>query len=210
MPIRKNHNGQIEFEGGAIVINKKSLEGIFNIFRAKLVLYANDYLNDWDLAKDIVSNTFEKLWKKRDALKFPNENSLRGYLFVSTRYEALTTLRRRKLEESNKERYEYLEESYASLDNDGSFTYVHAIEAIEKVLPELNPDNRTVLELILREVPVKQIATMLDISEALVRKRKERGITELREKFQGHAMAQFLVTALSIYETVQISKHLLG
>lgn len=75
-----------EFRGG----NPKALQYIFTTYYPRLKNFALRFVNDNDIAEDIIQENFIKLWEKHDSLKI---NSLSAFLFTMIRNSCLNHLK---------------------------------------------------------------------------------------------------------------------
>lgn len=66
--------------------DKKAFEEIYVKHYAELKKYAITITKDEDIAKDIISDVFFKIWTIKDSIEI--KKSLKAYLFASIRYEA--------------------------------------------------------------------------------------------------------------------------
>ena len=69
---------------------------LFKVFFIPLVLHAKFFLNDEDLAKDIVQEVFMHLWEKRESFKF-DKNS-KSYLYKAVQHKCINYLNHVKVE----------------------------------------------------------------------------------------------------------------
>ena len=71
--------------------NEKIFDYIFHYYYSGLVVFAQKYIPDSDVAKDIVQALFVKLWTNREKLVI--NSSLKSYLFSSVRNRCIDYLR---------------------------------------------------------------------------------------------------------------------
>jgi RNA polymerase sigma-70 factor, ECF subfamily len=76
--------------------DKRAFELFFRMLNVRLCVFANRYLNDPEMAQDIVQDAFIHLWESRDDIN-PEEN-LKSYLFKIVQNQAINKLKRRKTE----------------------------------------------------------------------------------------------------------------
>ncbi len=80
--------------------DEKAFDDIFDTYYAGLCVFANKYVEDIDLAEDIVQELFIKIWIKREQLNI--NNSLRSYLFQSVNNSCLNHLKHLKIRDNYK------------------------------------------------------------------------------------------------------------
>jgi len=78
--------------------DQRALEELIRDYFPVLCRFAERYLPDSSLAKDVVQETFIKLWKGRGS--FESVDALKGYLYVATRNGCLNLNRGRERQES--------------------------------------------------------------------------------------------------------------
>ncbi len=66
-------------------------EDLYKMHYADLCVYANRFVNSKNLAEDIVSETFYKIWESKE--KLINVSNIKGYLFKSVHNNCLYFLR---------------------------------------------------------------------------------------------------------------------
>lgn len=74
----------------------KALEHLFKLYYTRLTLFANRFLNDIDIAQEIVSDIFLKLWEDGHEIEFTG--SISSYLFKTTQNKCLNYLKHQKIE----------------------------------------------------------------------------------------------------------------
>lgn len=72
--------------------DEKAFDDIFDTYYAGLCVFANKYVEDIDLAEDIVQELFIKMWVKREQLNV--NSSLKSYLFQSVNNSAIKRKRK--------------------------------------------------------------------------------------------------------------------
>ena len=70
---------------------------VFDQYFNSLVLFADRYLGEREESESLVQDTFLALWENR--LEFPDELSVKAYLYSTVRNKALNVLKHRKIEQ---------------------------------------------------------------------------------------------------------------
>ncbi|TDW97092.1 RNA polymerase sigma factor [Dinghuibacter silviterrae] len=174
---------------------------LFYSLSPRMIIYANDFVEDDLLSEDIVSEAFMQIWQRRENLTFENENQFKDYLYKTVKSRAIDHLRLANKEKKLQEHLEYLE-------HDGAITYNESLVAIEKAIKALSKENRSVIELLLEGYDPKAIASQLNITEAIVRKRKQRGIASLRKNLNQQALAIPMLVLLGCSEGLSFTNHI--
>lgn len=159
--------------------NKINFESVFKEYFNPLVNYVNQQINDWESSREIVQNTFLKIWKIRDTLEI--DTSLKAYLYRTTKNGMIDHIRKSKKNEEVKQVLlkNQLNHHEEELD---SFTIKHEIV---KAIQKLKPKNRKIFELSKFEgLTHKEIAEYLDISQRSVEDNISRALSFLQKEFE--------------------------
>ena len=127
-----------------------------------LYRFALKSLRDEDQAKDIVQDTFFKLWTTPH--KFSATTDLRFYLYRSVQNQCLNYIRNKKVEDRYRDRVEVVSED------------------LQQAIDELPEKYRKVINLSLEGLSDKEVALRLGISIDAVKQQKKRGKEQLKEK----------------------------
>ncbi len=178
---------------GKINIRKIDFRSIFDKYFPSLCVFANRFVNDEDLSKDMVQDVFLKVWNS--ATEFESEKSLKVYLYLATKNTCFDFL---KKEKRKKERGEYsteriegdweMNDESVVLDIIREETYRQLENAIE-LLPE---KAREVVRLNLKSLTNQEIADELSISINTVKTHKLTAFKKLRDLL-GHQFIVFLL-----------------
>jgi RNA polymerase sigma-70 factor (ECF subfamily) len=147
----------------------KTFENIFYTFFSRLMTYSKEYVIDLEAAREIVQDSFVKLWENRQQL---NDNSnISAFLFTLVRNSSLNYLRqmitrKKYIEYSQYKYHQYLLNYTALLDDSAeNLLYRELEEKIKDVIEQLPEKCKTVFELSrLNNLKHKEIASKLNIS----------------------------------------------
>lgn len=81
----------------AMYSNLESVEQLFRQYYKVLRVYAFRFVNDWDVAEDIVQDVFVALWNKRTDIEF--DGAVKAYLFKAVYNKSLNFLTSKKYTE---------------------------------------------------------------------------------------------------------------
>lgn len=164
----------------------KAFEYVFKCWYEPLVHFANEYLADFESARNIVQNIFLKLWEKRELID--PESNIRAYLYMAARNACLSHLRHLKLEisffEKSRKNSENLQLNYEALEELSveKIDFQNLERVIQETISSLPPRCREVFVLSRYEnLKNKEIAEKLDISVKAVEANITRALTTLRE-----------------------------
>lgn len=157
-----------------------AFDAIFRTWYAPLVRMAESLVHEPMAAEEVVQDVMLELWRRRAVLAVAE--SLRAYLFQSTRNRALNHLRRRRVERRGEPQVartvpESAPEADAAL---GEAELVRAIDAAVGALP---PRCREVFELSrVHGLRYTEIASVLEISVKTVEAQMGKALRLLRER----------------------------
>lgn len=169
----------------------KAFEQVFKTYYAELCGYAQKFLDDLDMAEEIVQELFCHIWDKRNALAI--QDTLRAYLFRSVRNRCLNYFRHIKIREAHQQ--EVIAQNYIT-DNHTAHEAIKALELDEKinaVIDQLPPQCRQVFTMNRFEgKKYKQIADELQISQKAVEAHISKALKTLREELKDYLPLLFL------------------
>jgi RNA polymerase sigma-70 factor (family 1) len=158
-----------------------AFEQLFKEMHTALYFLASKLLSNEDLARDLVSDIFLKLWERRASLM--HVKNIKAFLYAATRNRSLDHLR--------KVQYTTAADALADEPDQRHFSYDDFLQAIYdaetirvlyKAIEGLPPECRKVVELGLEGLSTGEIAKQLDISLSAVSNQKARAIKLLKEK----------------------------
>jgi RNA polymerase sigma-70 factor (ECF subfamily) len=157
---------------------QKNFTEIFNIYYKRLCLYAFQFVKDKDTAKDIVQESFLKLWLKRRDIDL--SYSPTSLLYTIVRNTTLNYLK------SNKHRAKCIEaeEQLADDIRIDEFIFAETVNMIHMATALLPPKCRDIFQLLYIEGKDNlEIAKKLNISQSTIRVQKAKAISFIRQYF---------------------------
>jgi len=180
--VKKSKTRQIEHSDGSEIFHQ-----IFFAYHGRLVLYANKFLNDIELSRDVVQEVFFQLWKKPELLLA--EYSVKSYLFKAVKNETLNNLRHLKIVHnvSKQLAHDPYDASYNSFSEDddplSNLLELELIEKVEVVIQSLPEKCKEVFKLSRQEqLKNKEIAEKLGISVKMVEKQMTKALKVFRKE----------------------------
>lgn len=159
-------------------------ERLFKKYHAPLFLYAQKFVEDEDLALDLVQDVFTALWEKRRLET--NEEHLKAFLFHTLRNNCLNQLKHKEVVRKHKEGRMaglVLEELEYYKSGEQSLIENEDLEKIWQAIGSLSAVHREVIELSRIEgLKNKEIAERLDVPLRTVETRLFRALSDLRSK----------------------------
>ena len=155
--------------------DEEAFKILYEEFFHALLAIACKYVES-EVAKDIVQDTFFKLWTTPH--KFSATTDLRFYLYRSVQNQCLNYIRNKKVEDRYRDRVEVVSEDF--------FYHVLLEEEIfirlREAIDELPDKYRNVINLNLEGLSDKEIAERLGLTVDAVKQQKKRGKEQLKEK----------------------------
>jgi RNA polymerase sigma-70 factor (ECF subfamily) len=156
--------------------NKKTFKKLFSQYYSPLCLFANQYIKDIEVSKDVVQEVFEKLWVNN--IKITSETTIKSFLYVTVKNACLNYLRHKTKEEKNKNELLY--------ENDDSFFEFTMLEEdihyhLYKAINLLAPRSKECILLAIKGYSNQEIAEEMNISINSIKTLKQRSYKLLRE-----------------------------
>lgn len=159
--------------------DEQAFELLYRKFYARLCAFANKFLNDSEVAQEIVQDVFTKIWEGREDID--PEDSIKSYLFKIAQNLSINNLRRKKVESRYIEIYKliYIEQhEHSGLE---SLLAKELEENISKSIANLPTQCRKIFVLSRSEgLKYKEIAETLDISIKTVEAQMSKAFRSLR------------------------------
>ena len=157
---------------------------MYETYFCALCTYACKYVPDKHAAADIVQNVFMALWKLR--AKFPSEESIRSFLYISVRNASLNQLRNSRRSRTNLRTFlsDHIDREVIPADEaDEAVITAETERQLLRLIEELPRECRKVLKHSLRGKSYKEIGEILRISVSTVHSQRVRAVKLLRQAF---------------------------
>ncbi|MDJ1469888.1 RNA polymerase sigma factor [Cytophagaceae bacterium DM2B3-1] len=141
-----------------------TFEEIYTQYSPKVYRLCMGYVNDPDQAKDLVQDTFIQVWDYLPG--FRNESGVGTWVFTIATNTCLRQLKKEKKQVRTEMPLQLEEKPADTMDEQVAFLY--------KCIASLEENERLIISLVLEEVPQKQIADIIGISEGNIRVRIHR------------------------------------
>lgn len=163
---------------------KRYFEQLFRENYFRLYYHALNFLNDEELAKDVVSDAFETVWKNSDRLEY--STSLLPFLFTLVRNACLDHLRHEK---TFRRFAEYMRERPELVDDGKCMEYEMLIDRIHHAVDELPAQTRNVFKkCFLEGRKYQEVGTECGITVNTVKAHVMKALRLLREQFSNDEM----------------------
>ena len=159
-------------------LNLKEYKTLFDGVYPSMCLFAVKYVNDSDVAKDIVQEVFIKIWEKK--VEFQNENAVKSYLYTSIKNKSLDYLKSKYVK--NTETFSLVD---VKLMEDDSFFMNEVVVAevsntVQQAIASLPPKCAEILKLSIQNYKNEEIAALLNISVNTVKAQKKIAYKKLK------------------------------
>ena len=175
--------------------DEKSFEELFQKHFKGLCFFAQNYVKDFDMAKEIVQDSFINLWEKRQSIDV--SKSVKTYLTTSIRNKCLNYLRDTKkfnteiiLSDVLFQEIDY-EQSDKLIEKELNNKINNAIDDLPEKCKNIFVLNR------FENLKYKEIADELDISIKTVETQMSKALKYLREQLKDYLI--FLIALLNIF-----------
>ena len=172
-------------------LNNKDLEAyklLYYYYYRILVLYAIQFVDQEEIAKDIVQDLFISVWEQE--LNFDSVQALKTFLYNSVRNRSLNYLKHLQVEEKYVQRMKGKTsepvDMYLEIEKQEMYRHIFA------VIDELPARCKEIFEMHLQGKKNSEIAELLHLSIETVKTQKKRALKQLRKKISPLAIALLL------------------
>lgn len=162
----------------------KEYRGLFDRLYIGLCLFANKYLNNMELSKDIVQDAFIKIWE--DKIEFHNETNVKSYLYTTVKNKSLDYLKSKQYRATDRIQEGHLE----NIEKQSFFlrevVIMEAAQIIENAVQTLPNKCAQIIRLAIKEHSNAEIAEALQISINTVKAQKKIAYKRLKPLLKGY------------------------
>src|ERR1700748_3063275 len=128
------------------IVDEKKLKEIINTYYSPLVYFCYSVLekqeDTMNLAKDIVGDTFAKLWERKD--NFDDDHKIKAWLYLTVKHAALNLIRHLQVREKSKNHLAYLSDFDRETDILNKMIRTEFLTKIMNAIDELPEKRREV------------------------------------------------------------------
>lgn len=175
---------------------EEGLTAIFHLYKRPLLYFSTQFVSR-QVAEEIVSDTFIKVWNRRE--QFHNMNSLRAFLYVTAKNACLNHLRKPEA----KQDIENIDECHTLLYDDTTvLTKIVQTELLKQIYNELKKLPQKQREVFILSyidgLTVEEISQKLKITATAVYINRSRAIAFLRNSPRIKNMLYFILFFLQL------------
>ena len=165
-------------------LSLKDYNSLFNRLYKHLCLFANKYVENLEVSKDIVQDVFVKIWE--DKIEFKNENSIKSYLYTSVKNKSLDFLKSKHYKSTDLLSIRKIEK----LESEPFFlrevVILETSIIIEKAINTLPNKCAKIIRLNLKGLTNLKIANELELSINTIKAQKKIAYKRLKSLLKGH------------------------
>jgi len=163
---------------------------VFDLHYRSLCYYAGTILDDVGEVEDVVSEVFVKLWQR--AADFDNLNSIKGFLYISTKNLCLDRLKQRKRQQVSLTDYTHSLDTVVE-EEDYGLLETELLALVYDEIERLPTKARTIFKFIFLDgLKTDEVAAQLGISVKTVRNQKVRAMQLLQTALFKKGLPAFL------------------
>ncbi|GGJ95292.1 MULTISPECIES: RNA polymerase sigma factor [Parabacteroides] len=173
--------------------SESSFNALYNLWGARLYRFAFSYLKSDSAAKDVVQETFVKIWTNRAGIN--PDTSFKAYLFTISYHFLLKELRR-QLNHPQMENYlEIKKEVVSAEDVEAKYDFDLFLKELETAKQKLTPRQKEIFTLNKEyNLSITEIASRLSITEQVVRNQLSAALKVLRRELSNYSYLFILFT----------------
>jgi RNA polymerase sigma-70 factor, ECF subfamily len=156
--------------------DQKALEGLFEKYYYRLCEFSFQYVRSFDLAEEVVSDVFLKIWRKRHKINVIS--NFKAYLYTATRNQSLNYLQK---EQRDWESLDELNETSSDQYQPDEELIFHELEnRIEVLINTLPPRRKMIFKMSRIEgFTYREIAKIMSISIHTVQNQMVQAVRQL-------------------------------
>lgn len=175
---------------GVNASDKQAFEAVFHKYYATLCFFANKFVRDEEVARDIVQEVFIRFYEKK--VNFPNLIALKSFLYGCVQNKALNYLEKMNNRTAIREKLE--QNLYAENEYFYHQAEAELFEEIFAAIEELPTECRRIFKMsYVDNMDIREIAEQLNISESTVKTQRQRAKSYLKKRLQNLYSLTFIL-----------------
>jgi RNA polymerase sigma-70 factor (ECF subfamily) len=169
-----------------LILNKINFEQLFKDHYNSLYYFAYSIVNDNELAKDLVNDSFEEIWNRRKKLDI--SYSLKSFLYRVVRNKCLNHLKKQEVEQKYIDRAKHISD-----ETDEYRNYEEVMIEIMKAIEQLPEQGRKVFtKCFIENLSYKEAAEELNVSVNTIKTHVTNSLRRLRNDLDKDSLLFFL------------------
>ena len=155
-----------------------TFQQIDNLYRRRLVYFADKILNDTEQSKDIVQEALVKLWQRFD--NFENERAIKSFLYLIVKNACMSHLIKISRRHKNEDGYYYVSDK---IEQDIMFHFIETeiLEELCNGVEKLSKAERKVFRMVyFFDMDAHRVASSLGLSVSTVRNQRAIAVNKMR------------------------------
>lgn len=181
---------------GLIAGSYESYTTLYDKWVSSLYRFVYSLVKSEEVAKDIVQETFIKIWTNRSGINV--DCSFKSYLFTISYHMVLREFRRNISHPQMEDYMEYCNElTLADSSTDRQCSFESFLVQFERAKKQLSPRQRQIFEMSKEyNLSIEEIAQKLSITEQSVRNQLTASLKVLRKELEPYSLLFFLFISL--------------
>jgi len=193
MDLTEDKELYLKLKGG----DEEAFQTLFLKYYSAMCRFANQLLNDRELAEEIAQDMFVKIWEKRAFLNI--ETSVKHYFFRSVRNHCLNHIQHEKIKKQYANKI--MESAHQEINTEQYYLEIDLVKRIEKSIASLPPKRMEIFRLSREHgLKYKEIADKLGISVKTVEAQMGLALKYLREDLKD--FSNYLVTLFVLLKKI--------
>jgi len=193
MDLTEDKELYLKLKGG----DEEAFQTLFLKYYSAMCRFANQLLNDRELAEEIAQDMFVKIWEKRAFLNI--ETSVKHYFFRSVRNHCLNHIQHEKIKKQYANKI--MESAHQEINTEQYYLEIDLVKRIEKSIASLPPKRMEIFRLSREQgLKYKEIADKLGISVKTVEAQMGLALKYLREDLKD--FSNYLVTLFVLLKKI--------
>ena len=193
MDLTEDKELYLKLKGG----DEEAFQTLFLKYYSAMCRFANQLLNDRELAEEIAQDMFVKIWEKRAFLNI--ETSVKHYFFRSVRNHCLNHIQHEKIKKQYANKI--MEAAHQEINTEQYYLEIDLVKRIEKSIASLTPKRMEIFRLSREQgLKYKEIADKLGISVKTVEAQMGLALKYLREDLKD--FSNYLLTLFVLLKKI--------
>lgn len=177
-----------------------ALSYFFDLHHKALYYFAFNLVQDILQAEDIVSESYLKIWERRES--FETEQNIKAFLYITCRNACLNHIKARKRENTSQENYlhqkEFQEEAIVN-----KIIKSEVLDSLHREIEQLPEKCKEIFKLIyFEDMKTDEIAKLLNLSVQTVRNQKVRARELLRSSILRKGISENLFLLIILHLSI--------